>query len=240
LKITQELRAFAIEQADKRCECAGKNCRHHLKGARCKRGLRGDQWKVFWRREDGGASRDNIEAWCLECFANNFRIPSESVAILALDVVGYRRLLAEDRWRAITLKSALRDAARRAAGEHGGSIVLNRADDDIVLDFPTCLPAIEAVRALRSHFRDLVLRLNIDVPDISGAIHCGEVVRWRNGLLIGEAVDVATKVRDRAGLGQLFLTKPAAESVAGQIELEPVATGTEGGDGAEAVWALRL
>ena len=87
MKITQELRAFAMEQAGRRCECTGSACRHHLRGGRCKRGLRGDDWKVYWRAESGGANRDNIEAWCPECFANNFVAPSETVALLALNIV---------------------------------------------------------------------------------------------------------------------------------------------------------
>jgi hypothetical protein len=240
LKITQEVKAFAIEQADKRCECSGKSCRHHLKGARCKRGLRGDQWKVYWRREGGGVTRDNIQAWCLECFANNFAIPLETVALLALDIVGYAGLLADDHWRAITLKSALRDAARRAATEHGGDIVLNRAEDEVLLEFPASQDAVDAARALRSYFRDLVLRLNLDLPEICGAVHCGEVTRWRNGLLVGDAVAIATSLRDRAGLGQLLLTGPAAEPLSGRAELEPVVE--DGGENAPAagVWALKL
>ena len=97
MKITQDVRAFAMEQAGRRCECTGANCRHHLSGARCKRGLRGDQWKVFWRTEDGGLNRENIQAWCLECFANNFEVPREQVALLATEIFGYARLLEEDR-----------------------------------------------------------------------------------------------------------------------------------------------
>jgi hypothetical protein len=240
LKITQEVKAFALEQAGKRCECSGKNCRHHLKGARCKRGLRGDQWKVYWRREGAGVNRDNIEAWCLECFANNFDVPSETVALLSLDIVDYPRLLAEDRWRAITLRSALRDATRRAAGEHGGSIVLNRAEDDVLAELPTSLKAVEAVRGIRGYFRDLVVRLNMDVPEIRGGIHCGEVTRWRTGLLVGEAIEVATRIRGRSGAAQVVLTKVAAEPLDERFALEPVAA--EGSDGApaEPMWVLRL
>ena len=115
MRITQEIRAFAMEQAGRRCECIGNACRHHLRGARCKHGLRRDEWKVFWRTENGGPTRDNIEAWCFECFANNFEPPRETVALLALEIVGYMGLLADDQRRAVTLRSVLRDAVERAA-----------------------------------------------------------------------------------------------------------------------------
>ena len=104
LKITAEVRALAIELAGRRCECTGGNCRHHRGGARCRHGLRGDEWKVYWRSEDGGASRENIEAWCLQCFENNFEVPRERVALLAADIAGFGRLLEDDYRRAIPLQ----------------------------------------------------------------------------------------------------------------------------------------
>ena len=241
LKITQEVRAFALEQAGRRCECTGKDCRHHLHGARCKRGLRGDEWKVFWRTERGGATRDNIEAWCLECFANNFAVPRETVALLASDIVGYARLIEEDRWRAITLRSVLHDAAVGVAREHNGRVVLGRRDDDILSEFATIQDAVEAARALRSCFEELVLRLDLPIPELCGAIHCGEVTRWRNGLLAGDAVEITTSVRGLAGVGRIVLTEPAAAPLRGKVELEPIAEDAAielppvGG-----IWALRL
>lgn len=241
MKITQEVRAFAMQQAKRRCECTGSECRHHLRGARCKRGLRGDQWKVFWRSESGGVDRENVEAWCLECFDNNFDAPRETVALLAIDIVGYARLLEEDRRRAITLKSVLRDAAARAAGEHRGRVVLDRLDDDVLLEFSASPDAVQAALSLRAGFQDLSLRLNLDVPGICGAIHCGEVTRWRNGLVVGDAIDVTMSIRSLAGIGQIVLTGPAKAPLGSGVELEPVARDATADDPPlPELWALRL
>lgn len=230
-----------MEQAGRRCECTGKNCRHHLRGGRCKRGLRGDQWKVFWRTESGGANRENIEAWCLECFANNFEAPRETVALLALDIVGYARLVEEHQRRALTLKSVVRDAAQRAAKECRGRVVLDRLDDDLLIEFPTSQYAIKAARSLWSGFQEIALRLDLPVPELCGAIHFGEVTRWRNGLLAGDAVEIMPSIRSIAGVGQIMLTGPAAAPVREKVELEPITDDlamelpTVGG-----IWALRL
>jgi hypothetical protein len=240
VNITPELKAFAIEQAARRCECSGAGCRHHLKGQRCKRGLRGDQWKVYWRSEAGGVTRENIQAWCLECFANNFQAPRETVALLALDIVGFASLFAEDQWRAMTLKSALRDAARGAAVDFGGRAVLDRAEDDVLLELPTSVVAVEAARKLRSSFRDVALRLNVEVPEICGAIHCGEVTRWRSGVLVGDAVEVTVKARGRAGAGQLVVTASAAEPLSGKFALEPMAAESPEPASNGEIWALQL
>lgn len=223
MKITAEVRALAMEQAGRRCECTGKNCRHHLSGARCKRGLRGDDWKVFWRKEDAGATPDNIAAWCLECFGNNFTAPRETIALLAADIVDYHRLLEGDRRKAITLKSVLRDAVVRAASKQRGRMVLDRLDDDILVEFATSREAVEAARGLGSSFQELALRLDLPViPELSGAIHYGDVIRWRNGFLAGDGVEITTSLRRIAGAGQIVLTGPAASPLDGKVELEPI------------------
>jgi len=240
LKITPEVKAFVIQLADRRCECTGQNCRHHLRGARCKRGLREDQWKVFWKSESGGVTRENLEAWCLECFSNNFRIPSEAATLLVLDIFGYSRLLDEDRWKAITIKDALRDAARRAARERGGSIVLNRADDDVLLRLGTSLDAVEAARRVASYLRDLTGNLEVGPQALRGAIHCGDVTTWRNGLVVGDAVQLTTSVLDLAGVGEVVLTEAAAKPLAGKVPLEPIARDAPAAASVGATWALRL
>lgn len=240
MDITPEVKAFALEQASRRCECAGSNCRHHLKAQRCKRGLRGDQWKVYWRTDTGGVTRENIQAWCLDCFACNFQVPRETVALLALDIVGFGGLLAEDEWRATTLRSALRDAARGAARDRGGRTVLARADDDVLLELPTSLGAVEAARSLRASFRNVALRLNVDAPEIQGAVHCGEVTRWRSGVLVGDAIAVAIAVRSRAGPGQLAITSTAAASLGGKFPLEPVQGESSAPASRAEIWTLRL
>jgi hypothetical protein len=240
LKITQDVKAFAVQQAGRRCECAGENCRHHLRGARCKRGLRGDQWKVYWKKVDGGVTRENIQAWCLDCFTNNFEVPVEPAALLALDVADYARLVDEDRWKAITFKSALRDASRRAARERGGSVVLNRADDDILVRLGTSLAAVETARLISSYVPALTTPLQIGVPSIHGAIHCGEVTQWRNGLVVGDAVRLAARLRDSAPPGQLVLSEAAAETLVGKFPLEPVDGDAPDGLGVGKLWTFRL
>lgn len=241
MKLTQELKAFAMQQAGRRCECTGNNCRHHLKGSRCKRGLRGDQWKVYWRSEGAGATRDNIEAWCLDCFGNNFEVPSETVALFSPDIFAYARLLEEDRRKAITLRSILRDAADRTASGLRGRLVLDRLEDDVLLEFPTIQEAVEAARGLSATFRELATRLELDVPELRGGMHAGQVTRWRSGLLVGDAVEVTTSIRSVADLGQVVISGAAAEGLLGKVELEPVTrpAGVDLPDIGE-IWALRF
>lgn len=241
MKITQEVRAFAIEQAERRCECTGGSCRHHLAGARCKHGLRGDEWKVYWRSEEGGVNRDNIEAWCLDCFDNNFDVPRETVSLFSLDILDYQRLFEEDRRQAITLKSVLRDAAERAADGNKGRMVLDRIDDPILLEFPKGRQALRAAKTLHSGFQELALRLKLPVPDIRGAIHRGEVTRWRNGFLVGEAIEVTARLARMAQSGEIMVTGPALPLVRVGLDLEPIDQDAANElCSVEEIWAMKL
>jgi len=70
--ITDEMRTQVLERAGRRCECVSAKCRHHRKGTRCPKGLRPNEWKIYYRTEAAGANLWNLEAWCLACFDNNF------------------------------------------------------------------------------------------------------------------------------------------------------------------------
>jgi hypothetical protein len=72
MEITQEMRQEVLERSGRRCECLSEKCRHHRKGSRCPKGLRGNEWKIYYRTEAAGANLWNLEAWCLTCFKNNY------------------------------------------------------------------------------------------------------------------------------------------------------------------------
>lgn len=202
--------------------------------------MRGEDWKIFWKNEADGLARENIEAWCPACFGNNFEPPRETLALLVLDIAGYDQLLDEAYRTAVTLKAVLRDAAEKAAQECQGRVVLDRRDDDVLVEFPTPREAVEGAQLLRSGFHTLTDRLDLQTPALCGAIHCGEVTRWRSGVLAGEAVDVLSGVRRLAAAGQIVLTEPAITN-AGTVEAQALPEDTRAAvpvDGR--LWAMQL
>ena len=66
--ISESTRQALIERAGRRCECHSPECRHHRPGARCPRGLRGDEWYVMVRERGSGEKMWNLLAMCSECF----------------------------------------------------------------------------------------------------------------------------------------------------------------------------
>ena len=221
MEFTQEVRAQVLAMAGRRCECHGDNCRHHLRGARCKRGLRGDQWKVFWRTESGGIARENIEAWCLDCFANNFSVPKETVALLSADIADYPSILEHDHRRALTLRSVFRDAADRVARDGRGRFV-EASPEEVLLEFGKSPDALAAAHRLWESFRDSTQRLDLPTPDLRTGIHRGEVTRWRNGYLAGEAIAIASRVQCLAPAGRIVITDPVVSAVGKPGGMEPV------------------
>jgi class 3 adenylate cyclase len=219
MKITPELRAHAQEQAGNRCECLGANCRHHRGGARCKRGLRGDQWKVYWRTEKGGTARDNIDAWCLDCFQNNFAVPTSAVTLLFPEIVDYAVLTDADRRKAITLMAVFHEAADRVAKEHAGRLSKTETDE-VFLEFEKSLYALRAARALKERFHEDARRLSLPTPELCSGIHCGEVTRSRDGELFGDAVGIASGVKGVARAGQIVLTGSVVAQLDDGMDLE--------------------
>ena len=237
--ITDEVRASAREQAEGRCECQGQNCRHHRRGARCKRGLRGDQWKVYWRVESGGTARDNIEAWCLECFKNNFTVPSTTVTILRSEIFGYAGLADDDQRKAITLMSVFLDAAARVAESKRGRM-LKTAADEAGSEFVRSADAVDAALELEPRFHESALKLGLPTPPLCSGIHCGEVTRTRTGDLMGDALTVASQVKSMAAAGQIVLSESTVSQLGRRIDLEEIKhPGLNGAAEPLPCWAVR-
>ena len=219
VRITEEVRAHARDQAEGRCECRGASCRHHRGGARCKRGLRGDQWKVYWRSEGEGTARGNIDAWCLECFENNFTVPTDTVTILRSDIFGYAGLAGADQRKALTLMSVLRDAAERVARENQGRL-LRTVTDEVWIEFTKSPSAVDAARELQPRFHETARKLNLPTPGLCSGIHRGKVTRSRNGDLFGDTVTIASRVKGIADAGQIVLSGSVVDQLDQRIDLE--------------------
>jgi len=72
MEIIDAMRDEVLKRAGRRCECVSGQCRHHRQDARCPRGLRAREWKIYYRTESAGAALWNLEAWCADCFTNNY------------------------------------------------------------------------------------------------------------------------------------------------------------------------
>ena len=96
-------------------------------------------------------------------------------AILAVDVVGYSRLMGEDEPGTALSVREHREAARPIVADHGGRIV-KTAGDGLLLEFPSVVVAVECAitiqklmverNAGRPEAKRIVYRIGVNLGDV--------------------------------------------------------------------------
>ena len=98
------------------------------------------------------------------------------VAIMAIDVVGYSRLMGEDEAGTARAVREHRDAARPIVIGLGGRIVKTMGDG-LLLEFPSVVAAVECAIVIQK----LMVERNADAPD-------GKRVVYRIGVNLGDVL----------------------------------------------------
>ncbi|WP_240540107.1 adenylate/guanylate cyclase domain-containing protein [Salinarimonas soli] len=139
-------------------------------------------------------------------------------AIVAADVYGYSRMMAEDEEGTLRRLNACRQVFDEFVSRSGGRI-FNTAGDSVMCEFES---AVEAVRcavdiqeALRSRGSDieaskrLLFRIGISI---------GDVVE-RNGDLLGDGVNVAARLESIAEPGGIVVSRSVHEAVSNKVSV---------------------
>lgn len=137
-------------------------------------------------------------------------------AILAADIVGYSRLMAEDEDGTLRQLAAYRNVLDDFVVHHRGR-VFNTAGDSIMCEFDS---AVEATRAA-IEIQDYMRAQNLASPEGTRlqfriGISVGEVVERQHDLL-GMAVNIAARLEALAPPGGICLSRAVHEAVASQI-----------------------
>lgn len=147
-------------------------------------------------------------------------------AILAADVVGYSRLVREDEEETLhrldTCRAVFGDCIARFEGR-----VVDMAGDSILAEFPT---AIDAVRCAVDAQESLRTR-NLDCSpsrkmDYRIGITMGDVLE-RDGFLLGEGVNIASRLQAVAPAGGVCISRSVYEAVAHKISVKFVDVGQQ-------------
>jgi class 3 adenylate cyclase len=137
-------------------------------------------------------------------------------AILAADIVGFSRLIAEDEDGTLQQLAAYRNVLDDFVAHHSGR-VFNTAGDSIMCEFDSAVEATRAAIDIQDYMRAqnhtcaqnrrLQFRIGISV---------GEVVERQDDLL-GMAVNIAARLETLASPGGICLSRAVHEAVAGHI-----------------------
>jgi class 3 adenylate cyclase len=141
-------------------------------------------------------------------------------AILVSDIVGYSRLAGADEDRILARLRALRsDLIDPIISVHHGRIV-KRTGDGSIIEFRS---VVDAVRCATEVQTGMVER-NVGLPpekriEFRIGIHLGDVVEESDGDLMGDGVNIASRLESVAKPGAICLSEQAYWQVKGRLEM---------------------
>lgn len=147
-------------------------------------------------------------------------------AILAADVAGYSRLVAEDEEEALQRLSASRDVFEEFVSRAGGRI-FNNAGDAVLAEFPSAVNALRAAILVQ----DALKTSNLALPEnrqmqFRIGMTIGDVVE--NGTdLLGDGVNIAARLQGLAQPGGICISEAMHDAVHGKIPASFVSMGPQ-------------
>jgi class 3 adenylate cyclase len=147
-------------------------------------------------------------------------------AIMAIDVVGYSRLMGED--EAGTARAVLehREAARPIVATYAGRIV-KTTGDGLLLEFPSVVAAVECAIAIQK----LMVERNAETPESRRIVYrigvnLGDVLVQGDDIL-GDGVNIAARLEGIAEPSGICISDDAFRQVRGKVEVEVVDLGEQ-------------
>jgi adenylate cyclase len=141
-------------------------------------------------------------------------------AILAADVVGYSRLAGVDEERTLARLRALRsDLIDPTIAVHNGRVI-KRTGDGALVEFRSVVDAVRCAIEVQN----AMLERNAGVPqdrriEFRIGIHLGDVVEESDGDLMGDGVNIASRLEGVAAPGAICLSEDAYRQVKARLDL---------------------
>jgi adenylate cyclase len=142
------------------------------------------------------------------------------LAILASDVVGFSRLTGADEDRTLARLRTLRsDVIDPTIAVHNGRVV-KRTGDGSIVEFRSVVDAVRCAIEVQN----AMIERNAGVPEdrrivFRIGIHIGDVVEENDGDLMGDGVNIATRLEGIANPGAICLSEDAYRQVKGRLDL---------------------
>ena len=145
-------------------------------------------------------------------------------AILAVDVVGYSRLMGEDEAGTARAVREHREAARPIVAGFGGRIV-KTTGDGLLLEFPSVVAAVECAIAIQK----LMVERNAETPEAKRIVYrigvnLGDVLIEGDDIL-GDGVNIAARLEGLCEPGGVLISGTAYDHVRGRIDADFVDLG---------------
>src|SRR3954452_9942988 len=141
-------------------------------------------------------------------------------AILAADIAGYSRLIAQDEEGTLAaLRVLRRELIDPAIAAHRGRIV-KTTGDGLLVEFTSVLDALRVAAAVQGG----MARRNADIPverriEFRIGIHQGDIV-VEDGDIFGDGVNIAARLEGIAEPGGICISARVQEDPAGRLDLD--------------------
>ena len=142
-------------------------------------------------------------------------------AILCMDVVGYSRLAGSDEDRVLArLRSLRSDLIDPTIAVHNGRVV-KRTGDGSVVEFRSVVDAVRCAIEVQN----AMIERNAGVPEerrivFRMGIHLGDIVEESDGDLMGDGVNIASRLEGVAKPGAICLSEDAYRQVQQRLDLK--------------------
>ena len=137
-------------------------------------------------------------------------------AIMAVDVVGYSRLMGEDETGTAKAVREHRKAAAPIVADLGGRVVKTMGDGAL-LEFPSVVAAVECAVALQR----MMVERNVETPDARRivyriGVHLGDVLIDGDDIL-GEGVNIAARLESICEPGGVSISRAVYDQISGKL-----------------------
>src|SRR6185295_171896 len=142
------------------------------------------------------------------------------VAILAADVAGYSRLMADDEAATLRSLNEARDIFRKRVEAHGGKLI-DTAGDSILAEFPSAVEAVDCANEIQHELakRNSQLAQHRRMQFRIG-INLGDVIEQQDGTIYGDGVNVSARLQALAEPGETWISGTAFDQVEGKLPLQ--------------------
>ena len=140
-------------------------------------------------------------------------------AILAADVAGYSRLMADDERATVDTLNTYRHLIRERVTRHEGRVV-DAPGDALLAEFPSAVEAVDCATEIQhelakrnsqlAEHRRMVFRIGINL---------GDVIEQEDGTIYGDGVNVAARLQALAEIGGICISGTAYDQVEGKLPL---------------------
>jgi class 3 adenylate cyclase/pimeloyl-ACP methyl ester carboxylesterase len=139
-------------------------------------------------------------------------------AIMAVDVVGYSRLMGEDEAGTARAVRGHREAAVPIITSLGGRVVKTMGDG-VLLEFPSVVAAVECAVTIQN----MMVERNLDTPEARRivyriGVHLGDVLIDGDDIL-GEGVNIAARLESICEPGGVSISRAVYDQISGKLAL---------------------